>query len=495
MKPRFLRLYQIALQSALILGLFSTTSFLAAAQSSPFDWSYPQRITQGQDQISEPFLVADQSGLLHLFWSPYSSDFQSLYYSQSDGKSWSEPVDIFSESRISGPSAVVDSKGIIHLIWGDGLAIYYSQAPVDQATSARSWMPSITIASGFSHARILVDDQDRLYVVFPGLASTGPEMITSEDSGLTWSGETAISYTNSLDAAADYVQAAMSSNGKIHVVWTEYQLPQAWPPLGLYYSNSDDGGVTWSRAQQLASGNYNQINLATFGDQVIHVAWNGAAGTGGRYHRWSQDGGQTWSTVNTLVQAGLGGSEGPPQLAVDNLGTLHLTTSVDDQRIWYGYFQGQRWSELVYIPSGDETGIPPVGQTIDTTTQRHVAYPTMSINAGNQLHLVFWDERPSQQKIQYWYTSKQTSASPVPFLPFPTPSPTPTLAATPDAMSTGPKQTIAANASVLNQTPDLNKNQKSMNTGTGWPVIIATIPVFMLIGLIVVQKMARRSRR
>jgi hypothetical protein len=316
-------------------------------------------------------------------------------------------------------------------------------------------------------------------------------MISSEDNGFTWSTESIISFTNTPDTSADYTHAAITSDGTIHVVWTEYQLPVGWPPLGLYYSHSNDGGQTWSRPIKMADDYYNQITVATFGDRIVHLAWNGAAGVGGRYHRWSQDGGKSWSSTQSVVPEGFGGSEGPPQLAIDALGTLHLITTFD-QRVWYSYFQptsGQRWSELTYVPTGDESGIPPIDQPIDPTTQRLIEHPAMAINGGNKLHLVFWDEQSNQQFIQYWYSTKQTSAGPLDFKPFVSP--------TPPAQATTNNESVVPTASISTPTPPFDDDAGIgiPTANPGWPILAAIMPVFILVGVIFLLKMSKLNKK
>jgi hypothetical protein len=313
-------------------------------------------------------------------------------------------------------------------------------------------------------------------------------MITSEDGGYSWSSESRISQTNSADASANYLEGAIGPDGTIHVVWVEYQLPLGWPPLGLYYSHSNDGGLTWARALELATENYNQINLVVTEENEIHCAWNGAAGTGGRYHRWSPDGGETWGNTNEVIPAGFGGSEGAPQLAVDSLGTLHMITTYD-QRVWYAFFQGMRWSQPQNLLSGDENGIPPIGQYIDPRTVRHIEHPAMALNAGNQLHVVFWDERLSRNVIQYWYTTKQTSASGLELIPFPTPTAMPTLAR--PTANPGGVVAIATPTLDFDTGPEADRPIES----TGWPVIAAILPVALLVGVVLFVKINKLTKK
>lgn len=485
----------------LALPLNSTPSesrYVARAQQSPLDWSPTQLIIASQEGTSEPDLFADASGLVHLFWSPYASETQSLFYSRWNGNYWTDPVDIFFGVQILGPKAVVSPDGTLHLIWGDGSAIYYSQAPVSKATSARYWSTPIAIGSGYAHADLMIDEEGILYVVFAGLTSSGPQMVISEDNGDTWSDIMPISFTNNSGLSAEYVNGAVGIDGTIHVVWVEYQLPQGWPPAGIYYAQSKDQGNSWSRPTSLAGEGSNQANILVAGNEV-HVAWNGIAGVGGRYHRWSEDGGNTWSALNTIIPAGLGGSEGVPPLVIDSLGTLHLLTTFD-QRVWYLNFRdsgaGKRWSIPQYIPSGAESGIPPSPLTIDPLTQRRIEYPAMSLNQGNTLHVVFWDERPTQQITQYWYTVKQTSAPLVEPISFPTPTSELQVrngAGTPPP-EIGSSASLSGNSTTQVEIDTQSKAASSPSlSSTSWPILIAILPVMILVVAISAAFILKRS--
>src|SRR6185295_10758085 len=133
-------------------------------------------------------------------------------------------------------------------------------------------------------------------------------------------------------AAADFTRIAISPQRTLHVVWTEFEFPQAWPPRGVFHARSTDGGRTWSAPTELAGKGFDQVSIALVDDQTIHVAWNGMAGVWGRYHRWSSDGGATWSAATQLFSAG--GTEGPPPLLVDAARRVHLITT-HDSSAWH----------------------------------------------------------------------------------------------------------------------------------------------------------------
>jgi hypothetical protein len=112
----------------------------------------------------------------------------------------------------------------------------------------------------------------------------------------------------------------------------------------------------------------------------------------------------------------------------------------------------------------------------------------MSLNAGNQLHLVFWDERKSQDYIQYWYTTKQTSASQMPYVPFPI------EAAIFIETPVGDQNTVAQapdqSSEELNR--DLSSSLPASNPGA--PILIAILPVLAIVSLVVLINLAKSRR-
>ena len=484
--------FSVSLLLLLLFSAFLSPLKAAAQQGQPlsplsYDWTTPVRIFESQQNPSEPVLVADQTGVLHLFWSPFTTDGDnSIYYARWDGEIWSNPVDIIAGEQIHSPTVAIDPQGIIHMVYTDPTNVYYTQAEVAQAGSARAWSIPDPVENGQGHAHILRDPQGTLYIAFPGLSTSGPMMITSGDGGVSWSAPLQISPPLSGEAGTDYSRLALGEDGTLHYTWTELQYPQGWPPLGIFYSHSDDGGYSWSKPEQMAGNGYNQPNIIAGARNTVHLAWNGAAGTGGRYHRWSQDGGNSWSGVASVIPPPSGGSEGIPQLAIDSSGVLHLVTTYG-QRVWYSSFQNRTWSEPVYIPTGDESAMPPLGQEIDPATVRHIENPAMALSLGNQLHLAFWEERPTRKMLSFWYTSKRSTADAVPPLPYPTQpaAATPALTATP-APTASPDEDLSAQLAAPGQGAIM---------GTGLPIILGIAPVALLLVLIFGIKYSRARKK
>lgn len=431
-----------SLFAVLLGGLLTIVSVtMTSAQASSDGWSSPVPLYTGPlRRVDRPVVVTDDEGRVHVFWelselsegNPEAGPQRpkQIYYTVWNGRNWSVPTDIVAFPQGELISATADHASKLHLLWHSGLTLYYSQAGVSKAGSARGWSPPAAFGPAYPHGQIAVDGRDWLHRVYAGVGTRGPYHQLSKDGGTTWSPPVNVARTTGAEAAADWVRVAVNEKGVIHVVWTEFRLPDGWPPTGVYYSRSEDGGKTWSKAVQLAGEGYDQINVVSAGN-AVHVAWNGMAGVTGRFHRWSSDGGKSWSEPSMVTLDS--GTSGLPQLAIDGAGDLHFLT-VGDNRLWYSSWRGQKWSEPTYVPSGDEAGIPPVGDSLDFRV-RHIESPAMAMGKDGRLHAVFWDLRRDRGITYIWYTSRLVSAPSVSPVRQPTSIPEPT--ATPDFVTTG----------------------------------------------------------
>jgi len=456
------------------------------AQSTYEDWTTPIKISEAPGNIRDPIILVDQSDKVHIFWrftdlseNQNGTGLDLIFYTQWNGLSWSQPFDLLALSDAKAPSATVDQNDILHLIWhGLNNTLYYRQAPADGAASISSWSKPEALAQSLLNAQIIAGRDGQLYVGYPGLDTSGPYYMSSEDGGVTWSFPVNISKTSRPDSMADVVRLAISDNGDIHVVWTEFQSPDHWPPLGVFYSHSNDGGRTWATPIEFAGYGYDEINIALGDNETVHVAWNGSALVSGRYHSWSSDGGKTWSEVITVIPPEqCGGSIGPPPLVVDSQGDLHLITT-DGFCVWYTSWQNQRWKSPVCISGEENSAIT------------HTEGPAMTLGMGNQLHVAFWLENRENINIpqSLWYTSLKTSApkstprSTIPSLP----SPTPQLNDHPTVSSSSiPELTV---------TSDLNGKEEGIVSSTpGKPMVLGILPaVIFLFGVLMIWGWSRR---
>ena len=477
-KPVFIALSMIILAGILLTLGGGTTQ----AQSNDNDWATPIILFEKTDAlILEPVVTADSSGAVHVFWALHSEDDSDtgvslIYYTRWDNAEWSTPLDIIAASQINFPNATVDSNGQAHVIWYGGRQLFYSQASVtDKSLSAKQWTDPTLIEQTGPHSYIATDSTGQLHLVYPGVEAAGVYYQTSKDGGNTWSFPQNVSPTSTFNTAADFVRLAVSDDGAIiHVVWTEFLLPGYWPPVGVFHAYSTDGGQTWSGLTEIAGEGYTQINVALVGENTVHVVWNGMAGVHGRYHRWSRDGGNTWSETLRLNTLGVDGSTGPPPLAVDSAGTLHLVVT-EGGCVWYSSWQNPRWSDPVCI-SGAEA-----------RAANYSEEPTMTLSEGNRLHVVFWADRH-----RLWYTTKQVSAPAVPPKPFPTEEISPLKITSPTALPMHTPTPTSTPTAATSLGKVVEEESKPANPGLS--ILVSILPVVLLIGgMIIIQILRTRS--
>lgn len=385
----------------LLLLLFNGVS-TARAQTG-YSWSDPVQLFQVEDtgELHYPTVISDQFGRIHVFWNFKTSvpgELDKIYYMRQDEAGWTFPVDIIATTPLSDINVAIGQDDFFYLTWqGNGDIISFSRAPIDEAEFVRSWSNPVQITDATSfYSSLVASPSGNIYLAYPSRGDLGVLFKSLELSDFNWSPPGIIASNSLVNTGSDYVQIAASSNGTLHVVWTEFYTPDNWPPRGIFYARSTDGGESWSPPVLLAGDGHDQVNISVLDDDHIHVAWNGMVTIGGRYHRWSDDGGQTWSETIETIPAGIGGTEGFPQIVGDQLGILHMLTTYDGC-VWYTFFKNQVWATPVCI-SGEKAG-----------ASNFIEEPALGISEGNKLHAVFWDDRK-----RLWYTSKLIDAPGIP---------------------------------------------------------------------------------
>lgn len=373
------------------LAVFVLVLFLVnipAVQSAPGDWSAPFPLFATEDSLQNPAIVADAYDIVHACWAVRAATGATsaapwvIYHAAKENERWTRPADIILSpggGSAQAPEVAADPFGHVHIIWyGPNNKIYYSSADGKEAGNSRGWSKPKAIGTGLTHSGILADTTGRLHVVYPGTGSSGVYYTTSLDGGVTWSGSVNVAPTASRDSsAADYAQVAVDSQKGIHVVWTEFKLPDGWPPLGVFYSRSADNGATWSNPFRLASDGYDLATIRTLVDGSVHVIWNGMAGLGGRYYVQSGNQGRSWSKPAPVIPAGQGGTSGYADFIPDATGTLHVATSLGASTLYTAYQNG-KWSTPQKV-SGDLKG----------KRETSVEYPRIALSEGNRLHMIF----------------------------------------------------------------------------------------------------------
>ncbi|MSP11785.1 MAG: hypothetical protein EXR62_02390 [Chloroflexi bacterium] len=457
-----------------------------SAQSPDTSWSLPKLLYQSNFRVSDPVIVTDIYDTVHIFWTEGPQKGQEndtvpvIYHTSLENGAWSTPQDVLISpggGTAGAPEVAAGPFGKLHLIWqGPNNTLFYSNVDARLAADSRAWSSPKSIGLSLTHAGITTDANGRIYIVYPDASGNkGIYYTFSTDTGKTWSSPINVSAPVLDNSGIDYTQIAVDALGNIHVVWSEFKYPDAWPPLGIFYARSTDGGAHWSTPTKFAGASNVQAIIRVSDDNVVHVVWNGAVEIGGRYYIRSQDGGNTWSNVTTIVPLKQGGTSGYSDFRFDSANVIHVISPING--IDYLRRENGSWSPIQKI-SGD----------LKAPLTGSIEYPRITVSQGNFLHVVF---EVDFQKI--YYTGRTTGAPIViappprelPAAPSPavtTPSPLPTT----PAVHT-PTPTILS-AGQISAPPDISENP--------WlSIMVGVIPAGLLIVVLALFRFVYRARR
>lgn len=429
--------------------------------------------------IKHPYLTADSEGRLHLFWTLTDGDNTDIYYmTKRHNGAWSEPVSLFLTQEGSRVTASIDKEGVLHTVWTHNRELYYSWVFVDLATNVRSWSkPELIPIDGPNNslpAAALAND-DSLHLVYSLLGEGLYHMVLSADNR-TWSQPILVHLPSASDQATNEPRLRVSSDGTLNLVWSERQLPDGYPPTGVFFSSSADGGLSWSPPVKISGLDDGETNLAIDGQERLHIVYRGDAHVGGIFTRWSEDGGQSWQPPLALLGRGSGGLAGTPSLDIDSGGGIHMVACGGGPQAYYSSWLRDRWTPLYDLT--DTLPQPVRGFSED---------PVLAVALGNEVHVVFYE-----RATWLWYTSCILSVPGREPLDYPEYASTEVEEEQPNIiMRTSVPVTETAFVSVSND----HFRQRSNTPSTGWLMIMIIIPPLVLVTAVVVVRTIYQRRR
>jgi hypothetical protein len=273
----------------------------------PDGWSEPQPLPAPGDVGSEPVIVADLAGTLHVVYAVPLNEERGIYYTLSDdsGETWSEAQVIFDAAAagwvmVDHPSLAVDGQGTLHVGW------------------VRAPLPGSGLPEGVYYARSGAGGES----LRPG--TPRPR------SGRAWSEPVQVAA-----GAYDWPRVVAAPTGQVHLLWGE-----ASGGLGWIHQWSVDGGVGWTLPESAGrfAGVPGPVGLAADGAGTLHLVgvgkddveepallyttWDGSAVSGAT----PTTGGGRWSELETFRLTP--GTSSEPGLALalrSELGRLDVT--------------------------------------------------------------------------------------------------------------------------------------------------------------------------
>lgn len=467
-----------------------------AGQSATGGWDPPINLSNTTTHSQTPAIAADPSGRVHVVWSEeVESDQGAIYYSRLEGERWTPPVDVILApgGGIPAPALTADPEGYLHMAWGSGGSLYYSRAYAPVAGSARGWSeprPLLVPQTNMGAPDIEASSAETVYVAYTeqiGEAS-GVYLIRSTDGGQQWGVPQLVHGNPRTDRMVDRARLAIAPDGTLHVVWVESNYPETFPPLGIRYASSHDGGYTWSEALSLADGPYDWPEVIVRGQDEVHVVWSGTGSDRYKFHRWSGDGGASWFPVwrNTA----LGGLQGWPALVVDGDQTLHWIQVGDvfglppdnatPDKVYYQYWLDGSWSEGVIMLSG-------------FTERNNLNFVAAVVALGRDLHVVVQVPLPVSNTYQWeiFWLHRTLDARGIPprALAAPTARPTATpVVSTPTATAKTETPTSVSTPAVFGITPP-------PVTGSAWSPLLPGLAAVVILCAVTLVAVTLRRRR
>ncbi|CAN5179301.1 hypothetical protein BH10CYA1_BH10CYA1_60970 [soil metagenome] len=179
------------------------------------------------------------------------------------------------------------------------------------------------------------DGRGHVFIVFEGVDSrTGAADIyysNSNDGGKTWTRRLDVHPTEGVSTRP---RVAVEKNGAIDVVWTDTAYGVYNPEI--YFTRSTDYGRTWITPINISQtpGASRDPQLAIGPDDSLHVIFADtptAAPTRDIFYASSTDGGKTWSKDRQLENvSGTPGDSSEPTLAIAPDGTVHAAWKEED---------------------------------------------------------------------------------------------------------------------------------------------------------------------
>lgn len=460
---------------ALLLVLVALGLAPIASAGPARAWEQPQLLSDPAVSVvaAGPDLVVDAEGNLHVAWYSVVSGPPEqgglvdaiVYRGRIDGV-WSAPEPIVmrerpaygdtsspltSDAALRNPQFAVSGAlasapdGRLHLAIGGQGAQQYLHAPWREVVRMALLLPPVSL--GAATASAIAGGDDGLIHVALIAPPRRPEPTAqpdapacegcldllyrrSEDGGLTWTRAENLSWIEGAQASP---QIGADGLGQVHLLWEHRDPGQPDAPGFLLYRRSADGGRSWDEPALLgAPGESSRLPALGVGRDGRLLAVYAGESTGSVFFQASGDGGRSWlppGLVPGVLSPGVTETAGRRfSLAADGAGRLHLLMV---GVVPAGGEEGQRLLRLSWDGQGwSAPEVLPGGAGTPGS-------PQLAMARGNRLHAVWAGaelDADGGLRQTIWHSSAPVDAPEL--APAPTFTPIPRLAPTPTAVPT-----------------------------------------------------------
>jgi hypothetical protein len=366
-------------------------------------WGLEKNITIVPQKIESVSSVTDATGNAHVLWietAPSETDLDEpkVIYTRWNGSEWSKPTPVITQSGglPVHPTLAIDNQQRLFLSWvnKDTGDILFSSVNSEVAHIPREWMspailPSPSRLNDFPS--MVVDAGGRIVVAYAVTINEnrGIYLTQSTDQGVTWSAPQRA--FDAVTAGWDRIgepKLVFTDDGVLHLLFSQFPAGMDERSGILFYSQSVDGGASWSTPDSLTEHKVGWSYIAAIPQKGLHLLWQQNDNvTVSTYHKVSLDGGKTWDAPRVISNTD--GLASTPVISIDWTGDIHfLQTSTDDleylnEWVW----SGQRWDLVDTRRLSSSTGmnIIPVQAGVTSDGELYALLHLEYTNTENEL--------------------------------------------------------------------------------------------------------------
>src|SRR5579864_8326913 len=369
-----------------ILGLM-VMCFPTQAQQ----FSTPKNVSNNSDYSFTPQIAVDSNGAIYLAWEDDTATNSNILFSRSTdgGATFSTPVNLSKSSGFSfNPRIAIGGAGSVNVVWEDetpsNTNIMFSHSTNAGATFGTPINLSNDSAESGS-PQIAVDTAGDIYAVWEhDSLNLGIFFSRSTDGGVTFSTPAVLSVST---LGSFSPQIALGPNGSIGVVWED----DVSLTSDISFSYSADHGATFSFPQSLSYHTGNSVSPEVAIDLTgnIDVVWeNDSPGNFDVFFSRSADNGATFSTPQNLSHGS--GDAQNPRIGLDAKGNINLVW--DDNT-------PPDFNPDIYFARSSDGGATFSSPLNISNNAGFSANPFLTIDAGANINVAWEDNTPGNEDI------------------------------------------------------------------------------------------------
>ena len=305
------------------------------------EWNYPEVLALKPQWIGNVEQISEGERI-HTVWTESSQSETegantSLYYARfADGR-WSASNEVIKGllGRPAEISMAVGNQENLYVVWVEEQAgsLVYTTANSGRAGLRTEWSDPRGIPTGTrlnASPDILVDASGKLVIAYSVPFNEGRGIYVIQASGRDPAWSVPVQVFDAVAAEWDWVdnpQITLTSDGKLHVLFSRV-VRDGMYATGLYYSQSADGGMTWSAAELIREGSITWSEIVSYDNSNLHRFWQeDRNGVVSNFHQVSRDSGTTWE--NAIEITGVLDYVSPVTLVLNGTGDMHFLRIVN----------------------------------------------------------------------------------------------------------------------------------------------------------------------